>query len=445
MSYEYAPYVPIYTLPGQTLTGNSGPAQTINYSNGQITFTGNTVASGNIQLTGEGQTQTILTGANMPASFVSDKFIQANQPVSFNTTGSIVVTEKSIHERMTEAAKNGAELHPLLKKVIDEANALEKDKQSLSQKIDNLSSDLDIVNRMNDGKAQLLTTAQALIDELKKKTSNQDHNIKEMQRSYDELKEAHDALREVIRDYSEESVNEIVEDYKTQLSAYEEDIQYYERLIREHEKKGSESMTLVAGLPDNDKFTDKQTEEIVAAFRRDLAAIQDPAQRDEILKKMNGPVGGFSQEQVDKLVAEAKAEGKLELLAQQDAEVPHEDRLINIGPGAKVYQASTGRGPFWTQVLKTFRHKDKEKSTSPGWLVHNVKGKEEHYPVGDLTDKEPSRNKGPNRLKLALVGSVNAIGTQLIAYQAFGAKALIPMAIAQTIIAGITYWEFSKK
>lgn len=426
MSYSYAPYIPV------TNSISSLYDNTINYANGSITFTGN-VASGNTNLTGGVYTTvptTLSNGANMPASFVSDKFVQAIQPIQDQAL--------SVRERMNQREMSGAELHPLLKTVIDEANLLEKQKKELTIEIENLRS------------ASASTTSDSeKVKELERKIANQTATLHDLQTAHEELLKAHGDLRQIIRDYSEDAVDQIVSDYEEQIEAYEADLTYYENLVEDFKNKRNESMALVSTFKDTDRFTDGQTEEIVAAFRRDLAAIRDPAKREEILKKMNSPVGGLSQEQVDALIAkaklEAKAEGKLELLAQQDAEISHEDKMINIGPGAKVWQTSTERGPFWTQTPKTFRHKDKEKSTSPGWLVHNQKGKEEHYPVGDLTDKAPISTAKPNKLKLMLVGCVNAVGTQLIAVQAFGPKAIIPMAIAQTIIGAITYWELSKR
>lgn len=382
LNMMYSPYIPL------TVTSPEDTNQKMTNSN-NLTTTGVfdstvSVSEGNTVLwTNTGPPPTNFTlGSNMSASFVHDRFVEVKTPGSSHP----------LYQRMSQNEMTGAQLHPLLKKVVEEANTLEKENRSLKESIETYGRALKDANANADGMESL----KAEKAELERKLSNQQHNITELQLELVELHDAHDALRQVIRDYSEESVNEIVQDYQTQIAHYESMIQDYERTQRSCKQEQV-------------KFVEVH----------------------------------YSKEAIDKMIADAKTEGKLELLTQQDKEVSHEDRMINIGPGVKVWQTSTGAGPFWTQTPKTFRHNDKEKSASPGWLVHNTRGKPEHYPVGDLVDKEPVHN-GPNKLVHVVVGAVNAIAMQLVAIQAFGLKAIIPMTVAQTLMAAFTYRDVFK-
>ena len=396
------------------------------FANGSITWN---TAPAPLYYESQNGTLTTNAGGTMPTpTFVSDKFIK-------------IQDEPPLYERLSTHKMNGAQLHPLLKKVIDEANSLERQKTELTKKVRELTTRLDETNKI-DGEATVKLLAER--NDLNRKISNQENTIKEMQIVHEELQQAHDGLKQVNRDYSEQSVNEIIEDYQTQIAYYESLIRDYERsAAREQQfEDGSGVLGLLPSEKKTDLFTQEQFDKIVHAFKKDLVEINDPAARDRILSGMNAPVGSYTQEQVDKMIEQAK----LDLIAKQEAAVSHEEKFMELGSGAKVWQATTGRGPFWTQVLKPFIHSDKNGTKSFGWLVRNNKAKEEHFPIGDLTDKEPIvTKKKPSKLKLVLVGTVNAVATSLFAVQAFGHKAMIPVAITQVIIGAVTYWELSKK
>lgn len=402
---------------------------------------------------------TKLTTSSMPeASFVSDQFVKVqNDPIP-------------LYQRMSNRDLTGAELHPLLKKVIDEANSLEKENKELESK---LSASYNLIEE----DTKLTLESQDKVKDLERKCNNQEYTIEELQTAHEDLQQAYDALKQVIRDYSEESVNEIVEDYKVQLASYEAALSTYENnsVIRNLDLYNIAELELrnagadfahrispfvskqwirknIFNLSDDEikeienqiptgseVFTSDQIEKIVSAFINDLMVVKDLTARDRILEGMNAPIV-YTQDQVDKMIEDAK----LDLLAEQDAAIPHEERLMEIGPGAKVWQVTTGRGPFWTQVLKPFTHNDKDKTKSFGWILRNNKSKEEHLPIGDLTDIQPTGSK-PNKLLLTLAGLTSNVAMQVMAIQTFGPKAIIPTVIIQTILIAITYRELLKR
>lgn len=359
------------------------------------------------------------TGNNMTSSsFVSDKFVEVKLDGALHP----------LYQRMTEKELSGAELHPLLKTVIKEANALEQEKKDLLKKIDDIKADLSTAlnqlstvssdqDRMNDLEHQKRLLEKCLV--------NQEASLDTLQDTLAELADAHAALQRRHFDYSEESVNQIVEDYQTQLALYESllsdnEIAHAQMEIRNARADFAHRIAPFVSMKWIRKNIFKLSDEDIA----------------EIELQVANETTGFTQEQVDKMIETAK----FDMLAKQDSSVSHEEKFMELGPGVKVWQATTGRGPFLTQVLKPYVHKDKQATTSIGWLVRNEKGREEHFPIGDLTTKESVR-KGPNKFAHLAVGAVNAVAMQLIAVQALGLKAVIPMALAQTLMAAFTYRE----
>jgi hypothetical protein len=345
-------------------------------------------------------------------SFVDDKFVKV-EPDNTN----------SLYERLSTHKMNGAELHPLLKKVIDEANSLERQNRELSNKAVEVSKINSNLHQQSNATIDSLLKQRS---ELEGKLTSKEHIIEEMQITHKELQQAHDDLRVVLKDYSEESVNEIVDDYQTQIT-------YYERIIRSYENDDLDKMS----FSEEQLYT--QLKETQDRLDRAHSIIHEMTSKLDEKDDTNNPLL-YTQDALDFFVDKAK----IDLIEKQEASISHEEKFMELGPGIPVWQASTGRGPFLTQVLKPFTHKDKDKTKSFGWIVRSEAGKEEHFPIGDLTTEKPVR-VGPSKLKLALISSLNAIAFSLVSVQALGAKAILPVAIAQVIVAGLTYREFSKK
>lgn len=382
-----------------------------------VLIPGNSIVSN----TAVASTNTSPTGNNMTfnSSFVSDKFVKVDG------------ASHPLYQRMTEKELSGAELHPLLKTVIKEANSLEQEKKDLLKKIDDIKADLNTAlnqlstvssdqDRINDLEHQKRLLEKCLV--------NQEASLDTLQDTLAELADAHAALQRRHFDYSEESVNQIVEDYQAQLALYEallsdNEIAHAQLEIRNARADFANRIAPFVSMKWIRKNIFKLSDEDIA----------------EIELQVANETAGITQEQVDKMIETAK----LDMLAKQDSSVSHEEKFMELGPGVKVWQATTGRGPFLTQVLKPYVHKDKQATTSIGWLVRNEKGREEHFPIGDLTTKEPVRN-GPNKFAHLAVGAVNAVAMQLIGVQALGLKAVVPMAIAQTLMAAFTYRDVFK-